>query len=121
MKNVVKTRSGDNIVVKADNMADVEEAARELVSLGGTLVGPTVRLGPNWVATVRDPALKAPSGAVSITHIGLQFFLEGPSRELLSAKIEEMTIYGAVLIAGPEEMDGKWIAVIDRREVNRKV
>jgi hypothetical protein len=120
MKNVVTTRSGENTVVKAANLADVEEAAAELVRLGGTMVGPTLRLGPNWIATVRDPVAKAPIGTVTITNIGLQFLLEGPSRELVSAKVEEMTIYGSVLIAGPEEMNGKWVAVIDRRDVKPK-
>ena len=119
MNAVVTTRSGNHIVVKSAIRADVEATVSQLVEQGAVLVGAIGQLGNNWIATVQDAEKNVAKEWTTVTNIGLQFVVEGSSREAVAAYVEDMITYGSVLIAGPEEIEGKWVAVIDRRESRR--
>ncbi len=119
MNTVTTTRSGEHIVVKSALRADVEAAVKELLGQGAVPVGVVGRLGNNWIATVRTPQKNVAKEWATVTNIGLQFVVEGSSREAVADRVEQMITYGSVLIAGPEEIEGKWVAVIDRRESRR--
>ena len=119
MSSVITTRSGEHVVVKSDVRADVEATGAKLLEQGGVLVGDIARLGNNWIGTVRDAVSHVAEESVTVTNIGLQYVVEGLSRRAVENRVYEMVIYGSVLIAGPEEIGGKWVAVIDRRATRR--
>ena len=121
MNSVVTTRSGNHVVVKSAVRSDVEATVTKLLEQGGVMVGAIAQLGNNWIATVRDAEKIAAQEHVTVTNIGLQFVVEGVSREAVAERVEDMITYGSVLIAGPEEIEGKWVAVIDRRESRRTI
>ncbi len=119
MNTVTTTRSGEHIVVKSALRAEVEATVKALLEQGAVAIGAVGRLGNNWIATVRAPKRNVAEERVTVPTIGLQFVVEGASREAVAGRVEEMITYGSVLIAGPEEIEGKWVAVIDRRESRR--
>ncbi len=76
-------------------------------------------LGKNWIATCRA-AQDERKAHVEHTTIGLQTVLESGRREALEEWIEAATTHGAVLVAGPEWVEKRWVAVLDDRASAQK-
>jgi len=108
--------AGNYLVLKGPDRAAVEAAVREHNAAGAITVGAVAPLGNNWVATVRNTRSPTARDWVEVTSIGLQSVVEGSSEAVVRARLRELTNYGAALVAGPEEVQGKWVAVVDVRE-----
>lgn len=115
INGVTITRSGPHLVVKGQSFDGVRAAVGELLAQGCEQVGDIGPLGKNWIATVKDQESPEAQDWTTVTSIGLQSVIEGASYEVVSQRVEELTTYGAVLVAGPESVDGKWVAVVDTR------
>lgn len=118
INGVTITRSGPHLVVKGQAFDAVRAAVGELLAQGCEQVGDISPLGKNWIATVKDQQSPEAQDWTTVTSIGLQSVIEGASYEAVRQRVEELTTYGAVLIAGPESVEGKWVAVVDTRASN---
>lgn len=107
------TEMDDHLLIKARELAQVEAVVSYYVKNGYEQLDTAKPLGNNWIATVRRLTVRAERALVTATRIGLQTVLEAPTRTLVDEHIEQMTTHGAVLVAGPEHVDGRWVAVID--------
>jgi hypothetical protein len=115
MEPVKLTRAGAHVMVKAASRAAVEAAVAELVAKGAQLVDSIKALGNNWIATVVDQAAPEATDWVEVTSIGLQSVIAGSSFQIVSERVAELTTFGSALVAGPELVEGKWVAVVDTR------
>jgi hypothetical protein len=105
-----------HIVIKGANRAAVEAAVEEKISEGYRQMEAIQPLGNNWIATVRLDQQVQPDWC-EVTSIGLQLVIEASTERVVREKIEELTTFGAVVIAGPECLAGKWVAVVDKAAV----
>ena len=103
--------------MKGATQAAVEAAVAELVQQGCQQLETIRPLGHNWVATVRRPPEPRDETWCEVTSIGLQAVIEASHEQVAREKIQELTTFGAALIAGPEYLEGKWVAVVDRKAV----
>ncbi len=115
INGVTITRSGPHLVIKGQAFDAVRAAVGELLAQGCEQMGDIAPLGKNWIATVKDKESPEARDWTTVTNIGLQSVIEGASYEVVSVRIEELTTYGAVLVAGPEQVEDKWVAVVDTR------
>ena len=102
-----------SIITGSDRRA-VDHAINELIAQGGRLIESVKALGNNWIATV-ERAQTGPTEWCEITNIGLQVVIEGSSLAIVTTRIDELSTYGAVVVAGPEQVESKWVAVLDER------
>ena len=109
------TEVDGHVVVKGSNRDSVEAAVLQMTQQGHQQMETTRQLGNNWIATVRLYKTPEETGWCEVTSIGLQVVVEASAETVLQRKIEELTTFGAILIAGPECLQGKWIAVLDRK------
>ena len=114
MTDVQLNEVDGHMLVKGRTRDAVEDAVAALVRDGHQQLDTIRELGNNWIATVRLRSTEDP-GWCEVTTIGLQYVIEASREDLAQRKVRELTTYGAVLVAGPECIDGKWIAVVDRR------
>jgi hypothetical protein len=115
MGTVKIARAGGHLMVKGTTVVDVEAAVAELIRRGGKLIDSIKPLGNNWIATVQDQDAAETKAWSTVTSIGLQSVIEGANYEIVVERIAELTTYGAALVAGPENVEGKWVAVVDTR------
>jgi len=108
-----------HLVVKGATRDAVEAAVLEMTRRGHRQMETIQPLGRNWIATVRlsSPPGQEQAGWCEVTAIGLQVVIEASAEELARKKIAELTTFGAALVAGPECIEGKWVAVVDQRDV----
>jgi hypothetical protein len=109
----VTALEGHSIITGSDRWA-VEQKIAEIVARGGRMLETVRALGNNWIATVEEPRT-TPNDWCEVTNIGYQMVIEGSSEAIVRVRIEQLTTYGAVLIAGPEAVEGKWVAVVDEK------
>lgn len=115
MESIKIARVGGHLMVKGATFQDVEAAVGELTRRGGKQIDSIKPLGNNWIATVQDQESPESKAWCTVTNIGLQSVIEGANHEIVAERIGELTTYGAALVAGPELVEGKWVAVVDLR------
>lgn len=113
--SVQVTDAGNYLVLKGPVRAAVEAALREYNAAGAITVGALAPLGHHWVATVRNARSATGGEWVEVTSIGPQSVIEGSSEAVVRARVRELAADGASLVAGPERVQGKWVAVVDVR------
>lgn len=114
MQAVKITDLDEHSIVTGSDRAAVERAITELIAAGATLLESIKPLGNNWIGTVQR-ARETPAEWCEVTSIGLQLVIEGSSLAIVKERIEQLSTYGAALVAGPEQVEGKWVAVVDER------
>ena len=114
---VQKTEIDGHVVVKGPTRDGVEAAVLEMIGKGHEQMGSIQPLGNNWIATVRLFRPPEQEDWCEVTSIGLQLVIEASSEQVARGKIDELTTFGAVLVAGPECVEGKWVAVVDQKGV----
>lgn len=101
-------------MVTGSDRSAVERAIAAFLAEGARLIESIKPLGNNWIATLERPAARATDWC-EVTSIGLQLVIEGSSRAIVAERIEQLSTYGAAVVAGPEMVEGKWVAVLDER------
>lgn len=109
--------AGPNLIVSGYTKASVTEALKTLGASGSRLISPLARVGNKWVAACEHPQLAL--SACKVERMGSTHIVTGPSREAVSAKIEELAQFGAVLVGDVEYTGGVWTAVCDASGVRR--
>ena len=110
------THLDDHSIITGSDHASVELAIATLVAKGFHLLESIRPLGKNWIATVQR-AHNESTDWCEVTRIGLQHVIEGATQAVVLARIESLSSHGAVLIAGPEQVEGRWVAVVDEKGV----
>ena len=101
--------AGVNLIVSGYSRASVEKAIAELGAV--KLISPVTQVGDKWVATCEHPRVAVSDCRVE--ELGYTRIVTGPSREAVSAKVEELRNAGAMLIGDIESIGGKWTAVCE--------
>jgi hypothetical protein len=114
MQAVKITEMDSHTIITGSNRLAVENTISALVAQGGRLIESVKELGNNWIATV-ERANTGPVEWCEVTNIGLQIVIEGSSLAVVKARIDELSTYGAIIVAGPEQVEQKWVAVLDER------
>lgn len=120
MSEITVTELDEHLLIKGPDRDSVERAVGHYCAHGYEQLETAKPLGRNWIATVRKIEARVQRESVQVTNIGLQTVLESPTLALVQEKIEQLTTYGAVLIAGPEQVDGRWVAVVDDKGVAKR-
>jgi hypothetical protein len=112
MDPVKTVKMGANIVISGSDKAAVEAAAKALAAKGVKLLSKVEPMGRNWVVTCEDPDDR--SRECTVVKLGLQLMIKGPTKEVVSQKVQELVRSGAKLISTPSEATGGgWVAVCD--------
>jgi len=101
--------AGVNLIVSGYSKAGVEKAIAELGAV--KLISPVNRVGDKWVATCEHPDVAVSD--CKVEELGYTRIVTGPSREAVSAKVEQLINMGAILIGDIESIGGKWTAVCE--------
>jgi len=104
--------AGNNLIISGYTRASVEQA---LAGLGEVrLISPASQVGDRWVATCEHPEIAV--SACKVEVMGYTHIVTGPTREAVSAKVEELSERGAVLVTDVESVGGIWTAVCEIRD-----
>ena len=101
--------AGVNVIVSGYSKASVEKAIAELGAV--KLISPVSRVGDKWVATCEHPQVAVSD--CKVEELGYTRIVTGPSREAVSAKVEQLLNMGAIQIGDIESIGGKWTAVCE--------
>lgn len=111
------TEMDEHAIVTGSDRSAVERVIAGLVIGGARLLESIRPLGNNWIATVERTR---PADWCEVTDIGLQLVIEGSSLAIVRERIEQLSSDGAAVVAGPEQVEGKWVAVVDERATQAK-
>ncbi len=101
--------AGVNLIVSGYSKATVEKAIADLGAV--KLISPVSQVGDKWVATCEHPQVAVSD--CKVEELGYTRIVTGPSREAVSAKVEQLRNMGAILIGDIEFIGGKWTAVCE--------
>jgi class 3 adenylate cyclase len=107
--------AGVNLIVSGYSRESVEKAIAELGAV--KLISPISQVGDKWVATCEHP--KVAVSECRVEQLGYTRIVTGPSREAVSAKVEELKNSGALLVGNIESIAGKWTAVCEMGDAGR--
>lgn len=107
--------AGVNLIVSGYSRESVEKAIAELGAV--KLISPVSQVGDKWVATCEHPQVQV--SACKVEQLGYTRIVTGPSREAVSAKVDELRNSGALLVGNIESIGGKWTAVCEMGDAGR--
>jgi len=107
--------AGVNLIVSGYSKESVEKAIAELGAV--KLISPVSQVGDKWVATCEHPQIAV--SACKVEQLGYTRIVTGPSREAVTAKVEELRNSGALLVGSIESIGGQWTAVCEMGDAGR--
>jgi class 3 adenylate cyclase len=105
--------AGPNLIVSGYGKASVEETLKKLKEDGARLISPLAKVGDKWVAACEHPQIAV--SACKVEHLGNSRIVTGPTQEAVSAKVEELIGFGAIVVQDIECAGGVWTAVCEIR------
>jgi class 3 adenylate cyclase len=103
--------AGANLIISGPTRGSVQKALDELAAGGAKLISPITQVSSKWMATCEHP--KVSMSACKVRALGHQRIVTGPSREAVTAKLDELMRFGAVPVGEIRESNGVWTAVCD--------
>lgn len=103
--------AGTHYIVSAPTLHAVQAALDELSRNGSQVLSPITKVGNKWMATCDHPG--ADKGACKVEAMGLTRIVTGPTREGVSAVVEELVEKGARIVHEPDVAHGVWTAVCE--------
>jgi hypothetical protein len=103
--------TGSQYIVSGPTLFAVQTALDELAKSGSRVLSPISKIGNKWIGTCDQPA-GAGTGC-NVAALGYTRIVTGPSREGVSAKVEELVGSGARLVHDVELAQGVWTAVCE--------
>ena len=101
--------AGANLIVSGYSKARVEEALSKLAEAGARIISPITKVGNKWMASCEHP--QASISACKVAVVVDKQIVTGPTREAVSAKVDELVHFGAVLFSEITFARGVWTAV----------
>lgn len=103
--------TGTQYIVSGPTLHSVQAALDELAQSGSRVLSPITKIGNKWMATCDQP--NADMAACRVEALGLMRIVTGPTREGVSAKLEELLGKGARLVREAELAQGVWTGVCE--------
>jgi len=100
--------AGTHLVISGYSNPGVAEALKTLADGGSRVLSPPTRIGNKWMATCEKPGVSA----CKVEQMGYTRIVMGPTREAVSAKVEELQL-GSALVGEIECTAGIWTAICD--------
>jgi class 3 adenylate cyclase len=104
--------AGKNLIVSGPSRASVEKALADLGPV--RLISAANQVGDRWVATCEHPEVAV--SECRVETMGYTRIVTGPTREAVSAKVDELVDRGAFLVGNVESAAGVWTAVCEWRD-----
>jgi hypothetical protein len=101
--------AGTSIIVSGYSKARVEEALTKLAEAGARIISPITKVSRTWMASCEHP--QAAISTCKVAILGDKQIVTGPTREAVSAKVDELVHFGAVLFSEITFAHGVWTAV----------
>ena len=103
--------AGSHYIVSGPTLHAVQSALDELAQNGSRVLSPITKIGNKWMATCDQP--NADKSACKVEALGFMRIVTGPTREGVSAKVDELVEKGARLVHDLESANGTWTAVCE--------
>ncbi len=105
--------AGGNLIVSGYSRSSVQSALDKLEQIGSRVISPVARVGRKWVAACEHPQIAV--SACKVEQLGHTRIVTGPTQEAVSAKVEELIGFGAIIVRDIEYAGGVWTAVCEMR------
>ena len=104
--------AGSHFIISGTTRETVAATLERLGEDGARVLAEPTMVGARWMATCenRRHAVRA-----SVEHMGLKTMVSGPTREVVEAKVRELTQFGAAVVQDLECVDGVWTAICEKR------
>lgn len=104
--------TGKHLIISGKTKQAVQSALDELQKLGARNISSITQVGSNWIATCQDPPGEIEQCTVDL--FGSRTMVTGPSKAAVESRIRDLTENSGKLVTAIEQnLEGKWIAVID--------
>ncbi|HEV8261801.1 MAG TPA: adenylate/guanylate cyclase domain-containing protein [Burkholderiales bacterium] len=103
--------AGANLIISGYSKSSVQDALDTLADSGARLISPIAQVNNKWTATCEHP--NVPVSACKVETLGHRRIVTGPTREAVSAKVEELVQFGAILVRDVQYSNGMWIAICE--------
>src|SRR5882724_3516593 len=103
--------AGANLIISGYSRSSVQDALNKLADSGARVISPITQVSNKWMATCEHP--NVPVSACKVETLGHRRIVTGPTREAVSAKVEELVQFGAILVRDIQSANGVWIAVCE--------
>lgn len=128
---------GGKVMLSSEDRSEVEAALRRYVEQGAKVIAVAAQVGRSWVAACTPPAKverlddtqtlrlsNAPGKSAGeagieddelcrVETVGFKKIITGPTRLVVTAKVDELKQFGAAPIGEVEQIDGQWTALVD--------
>ena len=128
---------GGKVLISSTERGEVDAALQRYLTHGAKVISAASLIGKSWVAACTPPTQKErlddtmtlrlsdlneaqraaeavdETSLCSVEEVGFKRIIRGPTRAVVSAKIEELVHFGAAPIGEVEEIDGAWVAMCD--------
>jgi len=104
--------AGANLIISGHTRTSVDKALADLGEV--RLISPISQVGDKWVATCEHPEVAV--SACKVETLGFTRIVTGPTREAVTAKVEDLIQRGAVLVSNVESAGGIWTAVCELKD-----
>jgi class 3 adenylate cyclase len=105
--------AGENLIITGYSRSSVQEALDQLKAQGAAVMSEITQHNNKWMASCEHPSVKM-SGC-KVEEMGSVRIVTGPTRAAVTAKVEELAQFGAVLTREIECTADVWIAVCESR------
>ena len=103
--------AGANLIISGYSKSSVQDAMNKLADSGARVISPITQVNNKWMATCEHP--NVPVSACKVETLGHRRIVTGPTRQAVSAKVEELVQFGAILVGDIQSANGVWIAVCE--------
>ena len=103
--------AGANLIISGYSRSSVQDALNKLADSGARVISPITQVSNKWMATCEHP--NVPLSACKVETLGHRRSVTGPTREAVSAKVEELVQFGAILVRDIQSANGVWIAICE--------
>jgi class 3 adenylate cyclase len=101
--------AGEHLIVSGYSKSSVDEALKTLAQAGSRVISAATRVSEKWIASCEHP--QACTRTCKVATIEGKQIVTGPTREAVSAKVEELVHFGATLVSDVTLTHGAWTAV----------
>ena len=111
--NIKVVKTGDRLVVYADNRWEALQGAKLLAAKGAKILSGVSQLGAKWIVTVED--IRERDNVAQVLDFGGTRMIKGPNHACVLQKMHDLISAGANVIQQPSEATGGgWIAIVDK-------
>ncbi len=103
--------AGANLIISGYSRSSVQDVLNKLADSGPRVISPITQVNNKWMATCEHP--NVPVSACKVETLGHRRIVTGPTREAVSAKVEELVQFGAILVRDIQSANGVWIAICE--------